>query len=353
MGIMGAIISDVTTLAERPRYMSLISMVTAFSIMFGAALGGVVVDYLGPRWIYFFSCFLNIALLVLFGLCYVNKPSSNKVQIDWVGMLFLALFLSPVLICTSLVYNVFMWTDPIAIILIAISLVSFFLLIWWEKNKAQSPIIPLNLFAFKTYRAAVIIIMLLLGYNSLVTTYLTLYMQTGLGFSATMSGFVSTPKGVIGIFLPGIIGAWLTANNGAKMEGRTRIANISAAFMIIISSVIFYVMGGSDLNTAYVAFIVALLIIGVGEALYKVAGQPLVQAEVPNTLLGASMAIYSFCQTLANTVYPAVFGAIYNSDPGGIVSAFPKMCIVTIAFAVLGAVASVVLLKNFKGKKAN
>lgn len=344
MGMMMGVTADVTTKAERPFYFAFQGTFAAVAIMLGSTLGGAICDYLSPLYIHLFSAPLSLLCLLSLLIFYKNKPGV-KAKIDWMGILFLAVFLGFTLCTISLANNLFRWSDPIAWVLLAVGFAGLVLLLWWEKNKAASPIIPLSVFQIRTYRTIVIFVCLLLPYNALVTTYLPALMQYGQGFSATAAGFVSLPKGVIAIVLPGIVSGWMIKSRRGTLLERAKKINLLSGVFLIAALVLIVLSWNSSMN--YIMYIIALCIIGLGEMCYKVGASPFVNEDLPVALIGAGLAVNTFCQTLMNTVCPAVFGAVYNSMGGvdNVLASWPVMCYFALAVTAAGLIYGMIALK--------
>ncbi|KAI0096723.1 major facilitator superfamily domain-containing protein [Nemania sp. FL0031] len=148
------IVTDMTTLKERPLYLGLMALPTVLGTILGPSLGGIFSTFTTWRWIGWFnlpilgvSSFLTLFFLRLRPL---EKPLSSRYRsVDWVGILLFVggstLFALPVS-WTGALYSWSSWPTILLLVLGFILLCTFAFYERWPEN----PILPYRLFRSKT-----------------------------------------------------------------------------------------------------------------------------------------------------------------------------------------------------------
>jgi EmrB/QacA subfamily drug resistance transporter len=143
-----ALLSDVFPEHERVRAISIYGGITGFGLMIGPFLGGVLVAFLGWRWVFW----INLPLIAV-GLAatsfslrhhYHEKPST---KIDWIGLCCLIFGLG------ALMYGIVGgaqagWTSSLAWVLLGLGLAAIILLIIIDETR-KNPLLNLAIFKKK------------------------------------------------------------------------------------------------------------------------------------------------------------------------------------------------------------
>jgi hypothetical protein len=148
------ILTDITTLQERPKYLGLLGLVWGSGSVIGPFMGGVFAQYLNWRWIAWINVpfvFVAIILVPIF-LTLATDDSSllAKIQrVDCVGIALLFVALTTIVVPMTWAGQLYPWKDVRTILPLisgSVLLVSFIL---YEKH-AQEPILRPTLFMFRT-----------------------------------------------------------------------------------------------------------------------------------------------------------------------------------------------------------
>lgn len=182
-------IGDIFTLKERSVVQGGISTMWGVAGLVGPLLGGFLIDYLSWHWIFFINIpFGLVVMYILWRYVHEQKPTRQP-SVDSVGAVLLAgaiaIFLLAVMNSTGNVYEA--WG------LGAVSLVILIIFYRYEQH-VREPIVPL----FILNRSMVTVNVITFGSSVILianTVYLTLYMQSILGYSATVAGLVRPCRG--------------------------------------------------------------------------------------------------------------------------------------------------------------
>jgi EmrB/QacA subfamily drug resistance transporter len=166
------------------RMQTLMAGVMVISLLGGPLAGGVITDNWGWQWIFLVNLPLGaLALTALARLVPRGTPGDEQGRFDLAGVLLLTLGISLVLIGLTT-------GAGLAMVLIGAGVLVAFVLV---ERKAGVPIVPLRLFASRTYSAATIAGFLFTVGMMPVGLFIGLYFQQVLGHSATEAGLMVLP----------------------------------------------------------------------------------------------------------------------------------------------------------------
>ncbi|KAF3761041.1 MFS general substrate transporter [Cryphonectria parasitica EP155] len=154
------ILSDVTTLRERPLYMAVNAVFNATGAVLGLILGGTFSEYVTWRWLGWFNLpFLAICFLLTFvflNIKAINSDLRQKLErLDWIGMLLFATGGTCLALPLSWANALFPWSAWQTLFPLIIGLLLLGILGWYEGRPA-SPVFPYRIFSTRTANAALI-----------------------------------------------------------------------------------------------------------------------------------------------------------------------------------------------------
>ena len=297
------IIGDIYSVAERARVQGYVASVWAMSAVVGPTLGGLFVDFLNWRWIFF----VNIPLGALAGWWLFRRFHENVVRkqhrIDVGGASLLGVGAS--LLVLGLLEGGILWSwasvPSIAILTTGASLMIIFGLV---ERRAAEPILPgwvfRNRLLNSTNLAALGVGVMLIG----LTSYVPLYAQGVLHTSALVAGFA----------LAALTLGWPLA---ASMAGRIylrigfrRTALIGAGVIIIGAALLGLLSAQSSIwQVAATCFVIGMGL-GLVASPTLISAQSAVAWERRGVVTGTNV----FARSMGSALGIAVFGAIANAS---------------------------------------
>jgi EmrB/QacA subfamily drug resistance transporter len=297
------IIGDIYSVAERARVQGYVASVWALSSVVGPTLGGLFVDFLNWRWIFFVNVPLGALAAWWLFRRFHEKVVRKQHRIDVGGSALLGVGSS--LIILGLLEGGILWqwssVPSITILTVGVLLMILFGVV---ERRAAEPILPGWLFRSRllnsTNLAALGVGVLLIG----LTSFIPLYAQGVLHTTALVAGFA----------LAALTLGWPLA---ASMAGRIYL-KIGFRRTALIGSVV--IMIGSALLTLLSShssvWQVAATCFVIGMGLGLVASPTLIaaQAAVDWDRRGVVTGTFVFSRSMGSALGIAVFGAIANAS---------------------------------------
>jgi EmrB/QacA subfamily drug resistance transporter len=295
------ILGDVVSPRERSRYMGLFMAMFGVTSLLGPLIGGVFVDYLSWRWIFYINIPIGIVALVVTAVALPGSLSRVHRVIDYLGTLLIAAAATSLVLFTSLGGTSFAWTSPASIGLAVggVVLTVAFLL---AERRAVEPILPLPLFANKVFSAssAIGFVVGFAMFGSL--TFLPLFFQEVKGISPIASGVRLAPM------MGGLLVASIGSGQLVSRTGRYKVFPVvGTAFM----TVGLYLMSLIGVTTGAWTMAAYMVVFGLGLGLVLQVLTVAVQNAVPYEELGTATSGVTFFRMIGGSFGTAVFGAIF------------------------------------------
>ena len=219
--------------------MGIYGMSMTMALAFGPVVGGITIDALSWRYIFFVPLPL-ITIALALGLVFMpSVRRKERPKFDWAGYLLICITLFCLVSALSNGQKLGWLSDHISGLL-AITVVGAVAFLW-SQSKAQDPLLDLSLFRNPAFASACMIAFIF-GMGNFATTYaVPVFGQLVQGMSATDAGMLMMPAGLIVAFALPFTG---------------RLADRSKPHYIIICGLFFFflgtaLLGGADANTPY------------------------------------------------------------------------------------------------------
>src|SRR5215216_6080180 len=288
------IIGDIYSVAERARVQGYVASVWALSSVVGPTLGGLFVDFLNWRWIFFVNIPLGALAAWWLARRFHEQVVRKQHRIDVSGAALLGVGSS--LIILGLLEGGILWSwaslPSITILTLGVALIIVF---GFVERRAAEPILPGWVFRSRllssTNLAGLGVGVMLIG----LTSFIPLYAQGVLHTSALVAGFALAASMAGRIYLK--IGFRRTALIGAV------VIMIGAALLDLLSS------RSSIWQVAATCFVIGLGL-GLVASPTLIAAQSAVEWERRGVVTGTNV----FARSMGSALGIAVFGAIANAS---------------------------------------
>jgi EmrB/QacA subfamily drug resistance transporter len=342
---ISALIQQMFSGRERGTAFGLFGTVVGVSTAVGPLLGGLLIAGLGEHtgWRYVFFINLPIGLAAMpFAWRLLPRPDEEQQRrhdYDPVGVVLLGAAI--VLLLLPLVQEQ-QWKGSAKWLLLPAAAVLLAVFLLWEvryTRREKEPLVELSLFRLRSYSFGISLITLYFcGFTPLFFVF-TLYLQTGLQYSALAAGVAITPF-AIGSAAGAALGGRIVHRLGRGLIA-TGLAMVLVGFVGTLVAVHQVPQHGTGWAT-----LAPLLVGGLGSGLVIAPNQALTLSEVPVRRAGTAGGLLQVGQRIGAAVGIAAVGSVFfarvAATRGDFASAFQHGLVVAAIFVALGLVLAVV-----------
>ncbi|MHB1582562.1 MAG: MDR family MFS transporter [Acidimicrobiales bacterium] len=301
------IIGDVVSPRERGRYMGMFYAMFGVTTVIGPLIGGLFVDYLSWRWIFYVNIPIGVVALFVTATSVPGALSRVHRVIDYAGTVVLSLAATALVLFTSLGGTSYPWGSPI-IVALAAGGVALTVLFVVAERRAAEPVVPLALFRNRVFSASSAI-GFVLGFAMFgALTFLPLFLQVAKGVSPTVSGVWLFPM------MGGVLVASLGSGQLVARRGRYKVFPVVGGALMTLGLYLISLVGPA---TSELAMGGAMLVFGLGLGFVMQVLVVAVQNAVPYEQLGVATSGATFFRMIGGSFGAAVFGAIFSNLLGG------------------------------------
>ena len=296
-----AVIGDFVSPRDRGRYFGLFSGVYAVAAVAGPLVGGIIVDHVSWRWIFFFNVPLGLVALGVTATVlrhpFVRRPG----KFDAAGAGLVSAAIAGLMIALEEGPHEG-WRDAKVVGLFAASAVLVAAFIAHER-KAADPLLPLRMFANPSLRINYILSAIVGTTMMSSGLFFGLFFQDVRFYSPTRAGLAMVPMMVA------MMGAATMSGRLVAKLGRYRIFPLIG----VPASMIGFVLARQLLgDRPYAVLAVAIFFMGLGMGLTMPTLSIAAQNSADTRDLGIATAAGNFFRTVGSSVGLAVNGALFN-----------------------------------------
>jgi len=287
--------------AERARAIGVFGSMSGLAMALGPILGGVLVDSLGWRAIFWVNVPIVAAAIVAAALFVPESRAARARRVDPVGQILVVLVLGCV-VYAIIESERLGWTSPVILGLLIVAVLGILGILGYERRRVD-PLLELRLFRSVSFSSAILTgVFSLCGFGAFLFVT-TQYLQDIRGMSALAAGLCLLPVGVLVLVLSPITGR-VVGTRGPRVP-------------LLVAGTTLALGGGASLwlgpDTPLLAVLAVYLLFGV---FLGAVNPPITNTAVsamPRSMAGVAGSVASTGRQLGTTLGVAIAGTIVGS----------------------------------------
>ncbi|MER7842945.1 MDR family MFS transporter [Kitasatospora sp. NPDC096077] len=301
MVLSQAIVGDLVAPRDRGKYQGVFGAVFGVTSVLGPLLGGLFVDNLSWRWVFYVNLPIGVVALVVIAAVLHSTEVRREHRIDYLGTALIAAVATCLVLMTSLGGTTWAWSSWQVVGLGVLGLLLLVAFVEVERT-AVEPVLPLRLFRSRTF-SLVAVISFVVGFAMFgALTYLPTFLQVVQQVSPTMSGIH---------MLPMVLGMLLTSIGSGQIVARTGHYRIFPIAGTAVTTVGLLLLSRLDEHSSTGEMSLYFLVFGLGLGLVMQVLVLIVQNSVGYQDLGVATAGATFFRSIGASFGVSIFGTIF------------------------------------------
>jgi EmrB/QacA subfamily drug resistance transporter len=289
-GLGMAIVTENFPDEERGKALGIMGTIVTIGIVFGPAIGGLILSSFAWRWIFYVNVPIGIFGFFMVRANVPHKSNPSEQKFDFLGAVLLLVTLLSLLIGLTLGQTNGFINFPV-LALFAVSLMGLIAFLITEK-KVESPMIDLSLFSNKLFTINLVSgTLVFLGLSS-IAILMPFYLENILGFNTRTVGLLMASNFILlGIFAP------IAGNLSDRF--RPRAITVIGLSILTLS---FIFMSTISATTNIFNYLLRVMPIGIGLGIFQSPNNSAILGSVPKDKLGVTSSMLSLSRVLGNTI---------------------------------------------------
>jgi EmrB/QacA subfamily drug resistance transporter len=297
-----AILTETWPPRERGKVIGFSAGFISLGIVFGPAIGGIMLEYLSWHWIFFVNLPLGAIALVLV-LLYLPplRPSGHRETFDLLG----AVLLGIALLCATLALTAgqeFGLGSTLMFGLIAAAVVAFATFLYVE-SRVRYPMLDLRLFREPQFSLNLFTATLTFIAISGIVLLLPFYLELVLHLPLRMVGLLMAVVPLSMAFIQPLSGSL------SDRFGTRRVSILGLIFIVLG----YLLMAGIRVDGSELEFVLRMLPVAVGMATFNSPNNSAIMGAVPRARLGVASGTLGMVRTLGQVIGIAALGAFFSN----------------------------------------
>jgi EmrB/QacA subfamily drug resistance transporter len=262
---------------ERGKAMGFASMAFHVGFLTGPTLGGILIDTIGWRWIFYLNLPVGIwGAYLAWKLLEESREDVKDTAIDFPGAILLMATYSLFLYAMNQFPHVG-WRDPTVAMMLILSALAGALFVFVEL-RSRMPILSFSLFRNRLFTASMLSLFFITSTQSAISFLMPFYLQNILHFSPTQMGWILIANSAV-IVLVAPVAGWLSDRMGSRL-----LCTVGSGVIVIGQ----FFLGSLGIDSSIPHIIFPLLLIGLGWAIFNSPNQSAILGSVPRDKVGTA-----------------------------------------------------------------
>jgi EmrB/QacA subfamily drug resistance transporter len=262
---------------ERGKAMGFASMAFHVGFLTGPTLGGILIDTIGWRWIFYLNLPVGIwGAYLAWKLLEESREDVKDTAIDFPGAILLMATYSLFLYAMNQFPHVG-WRDPTVAMMLILSALAGALFVFVEL-RSRMPILSFSLFRNRLFTASMLSLFFITSTQSAISFLMPFYLQNILHFSPTQMGWILIANSVVIVLIAPVAG-WLSDRMGSRL-----LCTVGSGVIVIGQ----FFLGSLGIDSSVPRIIFPLLLIGLGWAIFNSPNQSAILGSVPRDKVGTA-----------------------------------------------------------------
>jgi DHA2 family multidrug resistance protein len=265
------------------------TMTTIVAPIAGPVLGGVLTDTIGWPWAFYINVPISIFVAAsTWRLLRSREVGTVNQPIDYVGLALLVLWIGALQVMLDNGQDLDWFASPFIVTLTVVAAIGFIAFIIWEITD-EHPIVDLSIFTNRTFTVMAAAMAFTFGSFFATIVLIPLWLQTNMGYTATLAGDVMAFQGVLGVFI-----APVAALLVSRMDPRI----LMSTGLAILAGVTLWRTTFAQ-NITFWQLVMPQLVTGVSIPLFFVPLMGLSVAAVPPEKTASAAGLVNFIRTMS------------------------------------------------------
>ena len=295
------IVTETFPASERGKALGLFSATVSVGGIVGPLLGGILLDFLSWRWIFFVGLPFSLISFILAWRNLPNAPPRGRQQFDWAGAItFFTCLLTLMLFLT--LGERYGYRSPAILGLFAVAALTLALFIRMEA-RVEQPLLDLTL--FQSSRFSLNLSMRVISFIVFggITLLFPFYLRNLLALEPTVVGLLLT---ITSVFFG------LSSPIAGTFSDRFGYRLIAAGGLVMLAFGC-YTVSTLTAQTSIIGFVLRVAPLGLGMGIFQSPNNSAVMGSVPRERLGVVSGVNVIARTLGRTSGVAALGALWAS----------------------------------------